>query len=384
MTRTLPVPAAPGEVTPAWLTAVLREAGVLHRAIVTAVDWDSIGEERGFTGVVVRLRPWYTDVDGEGPAPPSLIAKFPTAERGVPSAYRAARGRDPAAARRHYERCAREVRFYLELAPASPAPAPRLYHGAADEATGRVVLLLEDLGEARAGDVLRGCSPEEAALVVEVMAPFHARWWARPLPDRYSWLPRWGGDYGARQARYGRQVEPFLARFGHQLPASLHAVVDCLRSCYGAVLAALDRTPATVVHADLHLDNILFNPPGTAPPAVVLDWQGVASGAAAVDVALFVYGSLDVAERRAAEDDLLRRYHALLVDHGVTGYSLGQLRDDCRLALLWQLAGTVGWLAGADAARLAGRERALVEAALGDGRLVAALLDHDAAALLPR
>ena len=47
--------------------------------------------------------------------------------------------------------------------------------------------------------------------------------------------------------------------------------------------------------------------------------------------------------------------------------------EDCRLALLWHLAGTAGWLAGVGPARLVGRERALVEAAVGDGRLVETL-----------
>ncbi|HET8629822.1 MAG TPA: aminoglycoside phosphotransferase family protein [Thermomicrobiales bacterium] len=381
MTVSLPLPAEPGELTSAWLTAALRASGALARGAVAAVDRAIIGEERGFTGVVARLRPRYAGADPAAPA--SLIAKLPTAARGAPSAYREAQERDPAAARQHYERCAREVAFYRELAPRGPAPAPRLYYGAADDATGRVALLLEDVGDARPGDALRGCSPEEALRVVEAIAPFHARWWARPLSDLFPWLPWRDTEHQARQERYARQVAPFLARHGARLPPAVRDLVERLGSRYAAVLAALDRAPATVVHADLHLDNVLFPPPGAAPPAVVLDWQGVAIGAAATDVAAFVCGALDVAERRATEDEIVRRYHALLLEHGVAGYPLARLRDDCRLALLRQLAGVVGWLAAADPARLAGRERALIEAALGDGRLMAALLDHDAAAVLP-
>ncbi len=286
--------------------------------------------------------------------------------------------RKRAATRQHYERCAREARFYQEIGRSSPVPAPRFYYGAADDETGRVVLLLEDLVAARPGDVLRGCSPAEAALVLEAVAPIHARWWGRFDSGTLAWLPRWGADPSARQERYVGQVGPFLERFGHRLPPSFREAIDRLRTRYAAVLSALERAPATVIHADLHLDNVLFNPPGTLTPAVVLDWQSVSRGAAAVDVALFVFGSLAVEDRRMAEEGLLRRYHALLVEHGVGGYSLERLRDDCRSALLWQLAGTVGWLAGVDPDRLAGRERALVDAAIGDGRLVAALLDHAA------
>ena len=102
-----------------------------------------------------------------------------------------------------------------------------------------------------------------------------------------------------------------------------------------------------------------------------------------VDLTLLVFGSLAVEERRAAGDGLLASYHAMLVEHGVSGYTLDDLRVHCRLALLWNLAGTVGWLSSARVADLVGRERALVEAALSDGRLVSALSDYGAAALLP-
>ncbi len=276
---------------------------------------------------------------------------------------------------------AREVRFYREIAPRGSSPAPRCYYAAADDDAGRVVLLLDDRADARAGDALAGCSAAEAGLVLDAMAPFHARWWRLP-PDAAPWLTRWGGDPDARRARYAGQVAPFLARFGPELPPAVRAVVEGLATRLADVLAALAGAPVTAVHADLHLDNILFGPVGAAPPVTVLDWQGISRGVAAVDVALFLVGSLAAEERRAAEDTLLRRYHTSLVEHGVDGYPLGRLRDDYCRAMLLHLVGTVGWLTGADPTTLAGRERALVDAALGDGRLIAALLDHAAAGLV--
>jgi len=380
-TPTLPTPVSPDEIDPAWLTRALRTAGALGRGRVAAVDWVPIGEERGFTGVVARLHPNYAGRGPDEAPPPSFVAKFPTAERGAPSAYRAAKAGDAAAARRHYERCAREARFYREIAPIAGASVPRPYYAAADDATGRVLILLEDLAAGRPGDVLGGCSPEEAGLVLEAVAPLHARWWGWRGADAFPWLPRWGANPAAAQERYAGQIGPFLERFGDRLPSPVRGLVERHRTRYARVLAALGDAPAAVIHADLHLDNVVFDARNAAPSAVVLDWQGVARGAAAVDVVLLVVGSLAPEERRAAEIDLLRRYHERLVAHGVRGYPLERLQDDVRLALLWQLAGTVGWLAGADPDRLAGRERALAEAAVGDGRLVAALLDHAAGRL---
>ena len=37
------------------------------------------------------------------------------------------------------------------------------------------------------------------------------------------------------------------------------------------------------------------------------------------------------------EDGLIAKYHASLVQHGVSGYSLAQCHEDYRLGLLWSL-----------------------------------------------
>ena len=243
---------------------------------------------------------------------------------------------------------------------------------------GHIVLLLQDLSTARPGDVLRGCSPEEAKWVLQAMAPFHAHWWAQPPLGDSSWLPNWVGNQEARQERYNRQVGSFLQRFGHHLPPSLHQTIDRLRADYVRVLTRLAEAPATLIHADLHLDNIVFLPSDRDHPITILDWQSISWGAAAVDVVNFLFGSLSIDQRRATGHDLLAHYQTCLADHGVSAYSFEHLLDDCRLALLWQLAGTVGWLSSVDLEQVGGRERALVEAALGDGKLIAALQDTDA------
>jgi thiamine kinase-like enzyme len=380
--RAFPLPATPEEVTPGWLTAVLQETSTIGRAKITQVAWERVGEGRGFTGTVARFHLHYASTPREEGVPSSLIAKFPTAPQDVPSAYRAAQPRTLAALQKHYERCAREVWFYQTIAPSGDVPTPRLYYGAADDAAGRVVLLLQDVHAVRAGDVLQGCSSAEVSLVLQAIAPLHARWWANPRLSDFSWLPQWVGDLRARQERYNQQVGPFLERFGQNLPAFVHEVINRLRFEYERVLTCLAEAPQTLIHADLHLDNILFSPPGSDSSVTVLDWQGICLGPAAVDFALFVFGSLTVEQRRAAEDDLLHAYHALLAACGVSAYSVQQLREDCRLALLWNLAGIVSWLGAVDFDHLIGRERALVDAALGNGRLIAALQDYDVVTIL--
>jgi Phosphotransferase enzyme family len=369
------VPETADDVTPAWLTAALAEAGVLRQGAVAAAEWERVGQEYGFTGLVARVRLRYEGASGDVPF--SLIAKLPMALEKVVSGYRARQERDPALARRYYERCVREERFYREVGASF---APTLYYSAVDDVHRRVVLLLEDLTAGRQGDVLHGCSIEDAALVLEEIAPFHARWWGERAPVHA--FPRGGGDPDARQARYDRQVDLFLERYGDAVPAAARSVIEQLRSRLARVLAALGAGQHTFIHADLHLDNVIFDGRGNGRSAVALDWQTACIGSPAWDVALFLFDSLSIDDRRVAEDALLQGYATLLAEHGVPGYTVEDLRADCRLALLAWLAGTIGWLTSLDATELAGRERALQQAVLADGRLVAALLDHDVSAVL--
>jgi hypothetical protein len=371
----LVVPETPEDLTPEWLTAGLTESGTLTGERVVAARWERVGQEYGFTGVVGRILLRYDPERRDLPA--SLVAKLPMAQGERVSGYRALQERDPDLLERYYERCAREERFYREIAVSF---APRLYYSAVDDARRRVVLLLEDVSGGRQGDDLVGCSLDDAALVIEELAPFHALWWGKRAPARR--FPRSGGDPRERQERFAQRAEPFLGRYGDSLPPAICSIVDRLRSRLSDVAEAMYSRPQTLIHGDLHLDNMIFDTRSADRSVVVLDWQTVSVGPPAWDVALFLIGSLSVEDRRAAEGELLARYVELLGTYGVRGYSVEDLRRECGLALLVLLAGTVGWLTTLNRDELIGRERALHEAALADGRLSAALLDHDVEALL--
>jgi Phosphotransferase enzyme family len=371
----LPIPAGPEDLTPEWLTAALREADLLGSGHVAEVEWQRIGAEYGFTGLVGRADLRYKNASSESPR--SLIAKLPMAETAEISGYRTVQERDPARMDRYYERAAREVRFYRQVGAAF---APTMYYADSDDANRRVVLLLEDVSGGRQGDVLVGCSIDDAANVIQGLAPFHAGWWGDRAPRND--FPRSGGDLRARQELYGQQVEPFLGRYGDRLPTPAIAVVSGLRSRLASVAEALYDGPETLIHGDLHLDNMIFGPRGHGRSVTVLDWQTASVGPPASDLAFFVSDSLAVEERRAAEPALLGRYVTLLAAHGARNYSVDELRTDCGRALLLRLAGTIGWLTNITGDDLTARERALQNAAMTNGRLVTALLDYDALALV--
>jgi Ecdysteroid kinase-like family len=360
----LPIPQILDDVTPEWLTAALTEAGVLTGGRVGEATSARIGQEYGFTGVIGRIRVSYENATGDLPG--SLVVKLPMALDEAASGFRKAQERDAARMRRHYDRCAREERFYREIGASF---APRVYYSAADEVRGRVVFLFEDLSGGRQGDVLQGCSVDDVAHVIDELAPFHARHWEGRAPV-HGFEPMRAAP-AARQERYAHVLELFLDRHGDALSPDVLRIARRLGTRLGAVAEKLHEGRKTLIHGDLHLDNLIFDHRRDDRPVVILDWQIAAVGPPASDVALLICDSLGVEERRAGETDLLDRYLTLLFEHDVRDYSAADLRSDCELALLLILAGTIGGLTTVDRSELTARELALQENALAaEGRLV--------------
>ena len=363
-------------MTPEWLTAALKASGVLQSGHVEDVRRQRVGQDYGFTGVIVRLELDYTDANGD--LPRSVVVKLPMAKDATVSGYRKMQDADAARRARFFARSAAEARFYREIGANC---APTLLYEAADDQRRRVVIVLEDVGSGRQGDVLRGCTVDEAGLVLDELAAVHAEWWDERATK--TGFPSWTGEPADRQERYAAIVEQFLEGSGDRLPPVVVRIADRLRSQLAAVAATLDSGPRTLIHADLHLDNIVFSTAGAARPVTLLDWQTVSSGPPAWDLAMFLVGSLTVEDRRTDEAGLLDRYLTRLSADGATVYPLERLRLDYRYALLMLFAGTAHWLALLDENVATRRELALRDAALApDGPLIGALLDHDAAALL--
>lgn len=128
-------PATPDQSTPEWLTRQLAETGTIARARVVGYTSTMIGQGRGCTGIVVRLDLTY-DPPEDG-APTSIVVKFPNAAGDELSAYQTARQREC------YLRCAREIRFYQQVASGVRSLSPKMYGAVADMDSGRFVLLLE-------------------------------------------------------------------------------------------------------------------------------------------------------------------------------------------------------------------------------------------------
>jgi hypothetical protein len=377
----LAIPLALDEITPEWLTAAFHHGGLTATSTVSDLTGEMIGEQRGLTGVVLRVQVHW---NAPGARPASVIVKLPHLTRAAPSTYRSMLQRDAVAARHAAERFAREARFYREIAPDVPSLVPHCYVALADPATNATVLILEDLGMGRDGDALQGCTIDDARRVVRDMAYFHARWWYAVSASAFSWIPVAGGEPVARQQRYATYAPHFLERHAAQIPDRVRTLVEALVPVFAEVSARSQSAWQTLIHADLHLDNVIFRDDSPDGAVAIIDWQSVSKGLAAVDLSMFVVTSLGPDDRRKAETELLAEYHTVLEEQGVRGYSRDDLLRDYRYGLLRYFGTAVIWLGFVDRSTLAGRELALVDGVIDDGRLVTAVEDHELLSLLPR
>ena len=73
----------------------------------------------------------------------------------------------------------REVSFFNEIAQGLDIPIPKCYYAAMDFDSGSDVIVLEDLFEYSLGDQIGGITGEQALMVVDVVAPLHAKYWGK-------------------------------------------------------------------------------------------------------------------------------------------------------------------------------------------------------------
>ena len=161
--------------SPADLTASsLGRALSIDPSSIASVETELIGQGVGILCQVARVRLAYRD---GAPGPKSVVAKFPAAieqTRGLARQFK------------FYER---EVNFYKHLAQDVSLPSPRCFHASHDVQSDDFLLLLEDLGDRRLGDQLKGCPAEDAFAAVRELASFHAEWWDSPKVATIDWVP---------------------------------------------------------------------------------------------------------------------------------------------------------------------------------------------------
>jgi Ecdysteroid kinase-like family len=328
------VPADADEIGQEWLTTALHEAGALDQARVTSIGSAPIGQ-LAFTGQIRRLQISYDKP--EPAAPKSLVAKFSATH---PEARAAVHSMG------FYER---EVGFYREFAADCPVRTPRCYFGEVDMDSGASLLLLEDLSWMHNLNSAGG-SVDEVEMVIRQLAKLHAAWWGDARLNQTAWL-QLKGMMTPHEAPLvlTQNWESFLGKLSIPVTEELLATGElCARYLHAVSISMYTEPPRTLIHNDVKGDNLLVGV-GDEPLLALIDWQLTTAARPVVDLADLIVAYLDVPERRRHEDRLLKIYHAVLAERGVSDYSIAECRDDYRMAVLLpasRLATAVGFHPG--------------------------------------
>jgi hypothetical protein len=274
--RTLPVQLS--ELTPEWLSEVLG----LDVVEVTILDHASATNQR------VRLGLSYAGTT-EGPA--SLFVKLASPD----PVHREMIGASTMGER--------EARFYVDVAPSVDLRVPRSYYAASAD-DGSFAVLLEDLsaGGCAFSDGSWGVTADAAAVALEELARFHARF---ENPAVRSAVAPW---LAAPQAQHG----DFVAQL---MRTVLDENADVLTPAYIAAgnlyVEHHDRLgqlwnagPQTYIHGDTHIGNVFLD----GDRVGFLDWGLSRVSTPMHDVSYFLTMTVDPDERRKSERDLLQLY----------------------------------------------------------------------------
>jgi hypothetical protein len=314
----------PDDLTPAFLTKCLREAGH-STATVSSLHGTRIG-----TGQIGQCIRYELDFEGDpGDAPRTLVGKFPSDD---PTS------RQTGVMLKNY---LKEVSFYRQLRSQLGIRTPRCYYAEIEGDGPSHLLLLEDLAPATQGDQLAGCSVEIARAAIQELVGLHAPTWCDESLKELEWL----GSSNELTLQIGRalyqsQLPAFMDRFRERLEPDEVSIIERVAASKGPPFELLGDVYA-VVHVDYRLDNLLIDESTSPPSLAAVDWQSLTLGNPLSDVAYFLGAGLIPETRRGVEREIVMDYHRSLVEAGVGGYNADRCWNDYRRGVFAGFAVTV-------------------------------------------
>ena len=250
MTTLEPVVGVDG-VDAAWLTGVLTHAGLLTGSAAVA----TVGREPCGTGQLGDSYRFALTYDEPHTGPATVVGKFASED---------ATSREFGRSSGYYRS---EIRFYNELAPSLSVSIPTPIYAALADNQADFVLIMEDLSPARAVDQLIGCTPDEAALVLEETAALHAGSWRDARLAGLDWLTGPSTLFAMVTDNLAPLLDSYPEKYGDLVPASDLEVARGLvphAEAWKRVLA----DQQCLWHSDIRADNVLFDVQGGARPGL--------------------------------------------------------------------------------------------------------------------
>ena len=360
-------PVRPELLTVDWLDALIRAGGDMAAGErLVSFEVRPVGEVIGVLGEVVRVFLTYSK-PGAGPA--TLVIKF---------AHKNAENRQIANNTKMYER---EVRFFNEVSKEVRMPMTKCYFAQMDPVTGGNAVVIEDLVAYDVGDQVKGVTLEQVKMVIDAIAPLHARFYD-------NWREKFGHMMTIDSDEYIEGFSPgffgtweqAIKNFPECFPPELLDALPRYVAGFKWIMKDMGNRKMTFIHGDVKMDNAMFGAgrPGSLP-VIMIDWQNMMVSNPLQDLAWLAASSLKVDVRRAIEDEYLEYYRRKMADNGVQGYTIEQIRDDYDAGLLFIMSFNI-LIAGAF---VPSSERDRQMAIAGLERAIAAVLDRGLLARIP-
>lgn len=324
-------------VDPDWLTGTLATNGHLTAGRVESVKHVVLKTSKFLD--VVRLQVGYSaDASCESRAvpPTKLILKFGKPDREI---------------KRSLIFAHREFEFYNSITRSMDSPpTARCYDATFEPQSGGFHFLLEDLSatHTHVGNPLPP-SVLECEQIVECLARFHAAWWNDSRIGTEIGRPYGEERSSKRMVNIQRRTDRFLRLLGDRIsPARRVALLDQC-ALYPRLLERQGAGHLTIIHGDAHSQNFLIA--AGRSDCRIIDWEDWELAPPTDDLAYMIAVRWFAERRERVEQDLLRRYHCVLIAAGVRDYSWDAFWSDYRLSVVKHLCTpTYQWVTGVPAA----------------------------------
>jgi len=321
----LNMPGSPEEIDPDWLQQALKPE--FPEVLVERAAAERLGEGYGLASSIIRYR-WET-----GEPPHSVVVKlWPTNGPGG----------------------IREALFYHAFGKAVGARIPACYFAGLDLDKQRGALILEDPGAVVQGDYLQKLSEAQATALARKLAAVHATWMGHEALEKAAWLPstgRW--ERGPEWFEARRAL--FLERFGDRLDAQAKALLDQIENGVGVANERLEGATPTLLHADLHQDNLIFT---DSMEPLILDWAGCTQGPLALDLYELLFPMIQDTSRERVSETYMEAFKATAGEELDTSILWRQLGGVFLRKFAAATCGTANWEPAS------ARETALIETGL--------------------
>ncbi|MFT7686496.1 MAG: hypothetical protein ACI9FB_001841 [Candidatus Azotimanducaceae bacterium] len=304
------------QVTPEWLTKVLKKKGLINSSVV-AVEVEIIGAGVGLMAELARLTVTYQTLE-------NISSTF---------VIKCAAQNDNRQIALILDFYNREVNFYDRIGNASGIRVPKTYFAGVDEENYDHTILMEDLGSNPPPDQLVGASEDEAFAAIGLIAGMHAKYWNNVADE--DWMYQFMSMSEANRLSdmlYMPSLDAAFEKFDACFDDRTRKICQTVGERYSDFWFSNISKSETLIHGDYRQDNFVY--PKDGSEVIVMDWQISGKGKGIFDVTYFICQSLQPELRQSIEKDIIRMWVDNLAKSGVKDYDFETAYRDYKYLIL--------------------------------------------------